>query len=66
MEAFGLTVEDKSRLLPNLNSRQAIETPEGHIIPLKIQAGLAYLESSYPTDEDFDTYPQVVMTSDCE
>ena len=33
MEAFGLTVEDKSRLLPNLNSRQAIETPEGHIIP---------------------------------
>ena len=66
MEAYGLKVEEKSRLVPNVQSRQVIETPEGHIIPLSIQGGLAYMESSYPTDQDLETYPHVYMTSDCE
>ena len=48
-----------------MQSRLVIETPEGHIIPLSIQGGLAYLESNYPTDQDLETYPHVYMTSDC-
>ena len=36
MEAFGLKVDDKSRLLPGLNSKQAIITPYGYEIPLSI------------------------------
>ena len=41
MEAFGLQVDDKSRLLPGLISKQAIITPDGYEIPLSIQGGLA-------------------------
>ena len=37
MEAFGLKVDDKSCLLPGLNSKQAIITPDGYEIPLSIQ-----------------------------
>ena len=49
-----------------MQSRQVIETPEGHIIFLSIQSGLAYMESSYPIDQDWETYPHVYMTSNYE
>ena len=37
MEAFGLKMDNKLRLLPGLNSKQAIVTPDGYEIPLSIQ-----------------------------
>ena len=64
MEAFGLKVDDKSRLLPGLNSKQAIVTPDGYEIPLSIQGGLAYMDTDYPTDKDLSTLPAVLMTAD--
>ena len=64
MEAFGLTVEDQSRLLPGLNSKQAILTPDGYQIPLEIRGGLAYMDTSYPSDRDIAIFPHVFMTAD--
>ena len=56
MEAFGLKVDDKSRLLPGLNSKQAIVTPDGYEIPLSIQGSLAYMDTDYPTWPPFLLY----------
>ena len=64
MEAFGLMVEDKSRLLLGMQSKQAIITPEGYEIPLSIQGGLPYLDSSKPTEQDLEAYPAIFMTAD--
>ena len=66
MKAFGLTVDDKSRLLPGLNSKQAIITPDGYQIPLSIQGSLAYMDTDYPMDKDLATLPAVFMTADSE
>ena len=66
MEAFGLKVDDKSRLLPGLNSKQAIVTPDGYEIPLSIQEGLAYMDMDYPLDKDLATLPAIFMTADSE
>ena len=49
-----------------MQSRQVIEIPKGCIIPLSIQGGPVYMESSYPTDQNLETYPHVYMTSNCE
>ena len=66
MEAFGLKVDNKSRLLPGLNSKQAIVTPDGYEIPLSIQGGLAYMDTDYLMDKDLATLPAVLITSDTE
>ena len=66
MEAFGLKVDDKSRLLPGLNSKQAIITPDGYEIPLSIQGGLAYMDMDYPMDQNLATLLAVFMTADTE
>ena len=66
MEVFGLKVNDKSWLLPGLNSKQAIVTPDGYEIPLSIQGGLAYIDTDYLTDKDLSTLPAVFMTADTE
>ena len=66
MEAFGLKVDDKSRLLPGINSKQAIITPDRYEIPLSIQGGLAYIDTDYPMDKDLATLPAVFMTADTE
>ena len=66
MEAFGLKVDDKSRLLPGLNSKRAIITPDGYEIPLSIQRGLVYMDTDYPLDEDLATLPAIFMTADSE
>ena len=64
MEAFGLKVDDKSHLLPGLNSQQAIITPDRYQIPLSIQGGLVYMDTKYPTDTDLESYPAVFITAD--
>ena len=42
MKAFRLKIDDKSCLLPGLNSQQAIITPDGYKIPLSIQGVYGY------------------------
>ena len=64
MEAFGLMVEDKSRLLPGMQSKQAIITSKEYEIPLSIQGGLPYLDSSKPAEQDLEMYPAIFMTAD--
>ena len=66
MEAFGLKVDDKSCLLPGLNSQQAIITPDGYVIPLSIQGSLPYIETDYPLDKDLSTLSTIFMTADTE
>ena len=57
-------VNDKSILLPG--GLQRILTLEGYIIPLSINDGLARLDIRPYTDSEFDTLPQVFLTSEVE
>ena len=43
---------------------QRITTPEGYIIPQKIKQGLPYMGMTCPSDEEMNSYPYVVFTSD--
>jgi hypothetical protein len=60
MEAFGLKICDRSR---KIGGDQRILTPEGYVIPLAIRDGLAYMDMTKPTEEDMDSYPHVILTS---
>ena len=44
--------------------QQHIKTPEGHVIPLSIRNGLAYMDMQPPTKADLDSYPHVMFTCD--
>ena len=35
-----------------------------HIFPLVVDKGLCYLPMRYPTDEEMENLPQLIMTSD--
>jgi len=61
MEAFGLIVDDKSRLS---GGAQSIVTNEGYVVPLHVREGLAYIDMSPPSDEEMDLYPHVFFCSD--
>jgi hypothetical protein len=62
LESFGCKVDDKPVAL---GGTQSVTTPDGHIVPLSIQDGLAYMPSlRIPTDADFDHLEVVYMTSD--
>ena len=43
---------------------QRVLTPDGWIIPLHIQNGLAYMDMRPPMREEYDTLDYVVLTSD--
>jgi hypothetical protein len=45
---------------------QRIVTPDGYILPLSIANGLPYLKTCRYTQEEYDTLPHVIMTSDKE
>jgi hypothetical protein len=60
MEAHHIVVDDKSL---HAYGTQTIKTPDGYIIPLVIQQGLARLPIRPYTDQEFDSLPHVVMTS---
>jgi hypothetical protein len=62
MRDFGLDVNDVSRR--HHGGLQRIVTPEGHVIPLKIRNGLAYMDMRPPTDEELARTPQVMFTAD--
>jgi hypothetical protein len=62
MRDFGLDVNDVARKYHG--GLQRIVTPEGHVIPLKIRNGLAYMDMRPPTDEELARIPQVMFTAD--
>ena len=57
-------VNDKSFLVPG--GLQRIQTLDGYIIPLSIQDGLTRLTIRPYTDQEFDTLPHVILTSELE
>ena len=58
---FGVEVDATPRLF---GGKQRIRTSSGHVVPLHIRNGLAYMDMSPPTDRDMETYPTVFLTSD--
>ena len=63
MEHFKLKVNDKS---VKVGGTQRIITPDGYIMPLDIVQGLACMQLRPFTDEEWETLPHVIMTSDNE
>ena len=61
LEHGGLEVYDKSCKLGGL---QCIKIPAGYTIPLAVRNGLMYMDMHKPTQEELDTLPQVIFTSD--
>jgi hypothetical protein len=57
-------VNDKSILVPG--GLQRIQTLDGYIIPLSIQDSLTCLDICPDTDQEFDTLPHVILTSELE
>ena len=64
LRAFDLDVNELPRRAPCGRGLQRITTPEGYIIPLKIKQGLPYMGMTCPSDEEMESYPHVVFTSD--
>jgi hypothetical protein len=54
----------KSILVPG--GLQQIQTLDGYIIPLIIQDGLTHLNICPYTDQEFETLPHVILTSELE
>jgi hypothetical protein len=57
-------VNDKSILVPG--GLQCIQTLDGYIIPHSIQNGLTRLNIRLYTDQEFDSFPHVILTSELE
>jgi hypothetical protein len=55
---------DKSILVPG--GLQRIQTLDGYMIPLSIQDGLTHLNIRPYTDQEFDTLPHIILTSELE
>ena len=62
MEHFQNDVNDKSIKVPG--GLQRIITLDGYAIPIDITQGLPYINLRPYTDEEWETLPTVVMTSD--
>ena len=63
MEHFGIKVDDRSS---KVGGTQTITTPEGYVIPLDIKSGLPYMSLRPYTDDEWDTLPHVIMSSDLD
>jgi hypothetical protein len=63
MRKWGVNVDDTPQ---STGGSQHVYTSKGHIIPLSIRGGLAYMDMVKPTDNDMSTYPHVIFTSDNE
>ena len=61
LKSFGIEIDDTPR---KLKGSQCVKHPDGYIIPLSIQNGLAYMDIMLPTDDDMELYPHVIFTSD--
>jgi len=62
IEAYKNEVNDKS--LKVQGGLQRIKTVDGYIFPLNIKSGLPYLNLRPPDDDELETLPQVILTSD--
>ena len=62
LETFGNNMNDCSLMVSH--SLQHIKTLDGHHIPLNIKAGLPYMTLRPFTDDEWDSLPHVVLTSD--
>jgi len=63
LEAFGLTVNDKS---VKVGGYQRLITPDGYIIPLQVRNGLVYMDMRPYTDKEKEDLPMVFITSDVD
>jgi hypothetical protein len=61
MRHFGIHIDDTPR---TFGGSQIVQTPDGYAIPLSIRNGLAYMDMKAPTQEEIDSYPHVMFTSD--
>ena len=61
LEAHKHIVDDKSIAV---GGKQRIITPDGYAIPLHVRDGLVYMDMQPYTNEQFDTLPHIIMTSD--
>jgi len=64
LEWYKSDVNDKSIHVPG--GLRRIKTLEGYIIPLAIENGLAQIDNYPFTNENFDTLPHVILTSELE
>jgi hypothetical protein len=63
MEAFNHRVHYKST---RVGGKQSIHTFDGYILPLNIRMGLPYLSMRHFMDEEWDTLPHILLTSEDE
>jgi len=61
LEAFGVRVSEQHHTFGGL---QAMVTPDGYVILIKICNGLPYIPMRPYTDEEWNTLPHVMLTSD--
>jgi hypothetical protein len=61
LEHFKNTVDDKSI---KASGGQRLTTPDGYVIPIDIIGGLPYIKMRPYTDDEYDTLPHVILTSD--
>ena len=64
MEAFKNDVNDKS--IKVLGRTQCITTPDNHTPPLNIKSELPYMNIRPYIDDEWDTIPNVILTTDDE
>jgi hypothetical protein len=62
LEAYKADVNDKSIKIPG--RLQRIKTLDGYLILLNIRAALPYMKIRPFTDNEWDTLPHVILTSD--
>ena len=63
MEAYGADINDRSRLLPGGKQRILVD---GYQLPLKFHNGLPYLPCRKPTEDELESLPHIIMTSDID
>jgi hypothetical protein len=63
MEAFGVDINDRSRMIPGGKHRILVN---GYQIPLDFRNGLPYLRCRKPTEAELGLLPHIIMTSDVE
>ena len=62
IEHYKNRVNDVSKLAPG--GGQYIKTLHGYFLPIDIENGLPYLKMEPPSDDDMNTLPVVILTSD--
>jgi len=63
LEAFGVRVNKRHRAFGGL---QAMVTPDGYVIPIKIRNGLPYILMRPYTDDEWNTLPHITLTSNLD